>query len=401
MLSFHAMSYRNIAMSWIRFTTLFLCCVFQLTGCFTKIYALETPQSKAQWQLFQNELDGLRKEKNIPGLSVALVIGQKVSWSAGYGFADSNREVAVTPNTPFWIASLTKTFVGLSYLHLEAQGKLKLDELAADTPHFTGLCDWLASTTIPFATGLNCKAPITIRHILHHQVNERPGTQFMYNPIMYSRLSRHLENRFGQGTNRVEGRHNYLGHTIDINILEPAGMTRTMSSMWDRSKALVYFDLADGFNVDKQGKKAKLPRPDKHIAGGAGVASTALDLAKYDMAISSGLIAPGKIGKKLHQTGKFNDGSLAPYGFGWYFQCYLGEKLMWHSGWDPDAGYSALHLRLPERGLAFILLANSEGLWWGNPLTAAKVEDSAFAQLFFKHIGLTKELKITQSKCTL
>lgn len=340
--------------------------------------------SSEQWQSFAAEIDSLRQSKYIPGIAFAVVKNGEVLGSDGYGFADNNREVPVTIDTPFWIASLTKTFVGLAYLHLADEGKVELEELAADTPDFTGLCEWLTSTTIPFAHGLDCGANITIRHILNHQVNNPPGTEFMYNPIMYSRLSRHLEHRLGEGFDKVEGRHNTLGQTIDRTILEPAGMSRTMSSMWDRSKTEVFFDLADGFAIDDEGYKTKLRRPDKHIAGGAGVVSTISDMAKYELALSSEVIASGNILEQLESTVNFNDGTPAPYGFGWYFQCYRGEKLMWHSGWDPDAGYSALHLRLPERDLAFIALTNSEGIWWGNPLNQATVQDSDFAQLFLR-----------------
>lgn len=338
-----------------------------------------------RWETFSNEIDALRQEKFIPGVAFAVIQDGSVMGSDGFGFADSNREVPVTPDTPFWIASVTKTFVGLAYLHLENEAKVDLEELAADTPDFTDLCQWLAGTTIPFAQRLECSAPIKIRHILNHQVNNPPGSEFMYNPIMYSRLSRHLENRLGEGWNRVEGRHNFLGQTIDRTILEPANMNRTMSSMWDRSKALVYFDLADGFAVDDEGYKTKLRRPDKHIAGGAGVVSTVSDMAKYEIALSTGAIAGPEIKTKLESPAEFNDGTTAPYGYGWYFQCYRGEKLMWHGGWDPDAGYSALHLRLPERKLAFTILSNGEGIWWGNPLSEAKVEASDFAQVFFKN----------------
>ncbi len=332
---------------------------------------------------FESDVKAFRQANKIPGLAVGVVKDQDLAWSIGLGYADSNRTVPVTADTPFWIASLSKTFVGLAYLHLEQQNKVQLDEVAAKTPNFDGLCRWLESTSLAFANGLNCDAKITIRHILHHQVNDPPGSQFMYNPIMYSRLSRHLEHKFGEGIDAVEGRHNYLGQTIDKEILEPAQMTRTMSSMWDRSKMEVYFDLADGFKVDDKGNKTKLPRPDKHIAGGAGVVSTINDLAKYEIAISQGSIVPKGFGDKLIYPAKYSSGDLSPYGFGWYFQCYQGVKLMWHGGWDPDSGYSALFLRVPEQDLALIALANSEsGLWWGNSLTEPQVERSDLAKLF-------------------
>lgn len=338
---------------------------------------------------FNQALESLRKSNRIPGMSVAIVSDNQLAWSNGYGFADNNNEVPITADTPFWVASVTKTFVGLAYLHLEQVGKVNFDEPATKTPEFDDLCEWLAGTTIPFAKGLDCAEPITIRHILHHQVNKPVGTSFMYNPIMYSRLSRHLEHSLGEGVRQVEGRHNYLAQSIDKYILRPANMQRTMASLWDRSKPLVYFDMADGFKVDEEGYKTRMKRPERHIAGGAGVVSTALDLAKYDIAIATGKVVSGNIERQLMQPAKFSDGTDSPYGFGWYFQCYRGEKLMWHSGWDPDNGYSAIHLRLPQRKMAFILLANGEGLWWESQSEGAKrIEESEFVQLFFQHFNL-------------
>lgn len=52
-------------------------------------------------------------------------------------------------------------------------------------------------------------------------------------------------------------------------------------------------------------------------------------------------------------------------------------------GWWERA-YSALYLKLPDERLTLILLANSEGLWWGNPLDAAEVERSPFAAAFLR-----------------
>lgn len=345
--------------------------------------SIDSYANDEEFDNFENQLKEFRIEKRIPGLAIGVVKDKQLAWSIGLGYADRNRTVPVTTDTPFWIASLTKTFVGLAYLHLAHQQKIELNEPAAETPGFEGLCNWLASSTIPFAEGLNCEARITIRDILHHQVNDPPGSQFMYNPIMYSRLSRHLEHKFGDGIEAVEGRHNYLGQVIDKEILKPAKMGRTMATMWDRTKLDIYFELADGFKVDTSGRKTKLPRPDKHIAGGGGIVSTVNDLAKYEIALSEGVIVPKGAEEKLLRSADFISGDRSPYGFGWYFQCHEGVKLMWHGGWDPDSGYSALYLRAPKKGIAMIALANSEnGLWWGNSLTEAQVEKSALAKLF-------------------
>ena|SRR5215213_5446864 len=87
--------------------------------------------------------------------------------------------------------------------------------------------------------------------------------------------------------------------------------------------------------------------------------------------------------EKLFTPAKAPDGTTLPYAFGWYIEEYRGEKLYWHSGWDEEAGFSALYLKVPAKRLALILLANGEGLWWDNPLDKAEVEKSPFAQAFF------------------
>ena len=78
-----------------------------------------------------------------------------------------------------------------------------------------------------------------------------------------------------------------------------------------------------------------------------------------------------------------SSGEVLPHGLGWFVQEYRGHKLVWHSGWWEDA-YSALYLKVPEKGVTIILLANSEGLWWDNPLDKAIVERSKFARAFLK-----------------
>ena len=151
--------------------------------------------------------------------------------------------------------------------------------------------------------------------------------------------------------------------------------------------------------MDENGNKTKLRRPDKHIAGGAGVVSTVLDLAKYEKAIGDGSIASDKVLQRWLKPEKFNNGRVAPYGYGWYFQCHRGERLMWHGGWDPDAGYSGLLLRLPERGLAVAILANSGGMWWGNPLNKSQVESSEFASLFLDEFVISDNEQTPNSSC--
>lgn len=335
----------------------------------------------ADWD---KKLQELRREHKLPGLAAAVVIDHKPTWSKGYGFADADAEVAVTPDTPFWIASVTKTFLGLLFLQLDAAGEISLDDRIADVPDWTDFCAWFSTSGIVFGNDMRCDAPITIRNILNHTSDGEPGTRFLYNPIMYSRLSRYTEFKYGGSVDDVEGRQNKMAQLVQTHILTPAGMTRTMSSQWQREKALVYFDMASGFGVDEEGEIIKRPRPERELAGGAGIVSTVDDLVKYDIALDTHVLGSQALMTKLFTPARAKDGKTLPYAFGWYVQEYRGERLVWHAGWDEEAGYSALYLKLPDRGLTMILLANGEGLWWANPLDAAAVERSPFAAAFME-----------------
>ena len=351
---------------------------------------LPDPQFKA----FSAVLDSLRNAHHIPGLAVAVVKDQELAWSNGYGNShfdtgDGASFKAVTPDTPFWIASVTKTFLGLLFLQLDEQGKVDLDDHINNMPEWESFCGWLAQSTIPFGRNLQCEAPITLRNVLNHTVNGEPGTGFLYNPIMYSRLSRYIEHVYGNPIGAAEGRHNTMARLIQEHILGPAGMSRTMSSQWQRDKALVFFDMAQGFAY-ADGEYVRQRHIERHLAGGAGIVSTAGDLVKYDIALDTGQLASDSVMEQLWTPATAPDGTALPYAFGWYVQKYRGEKLLWHSGWDENAGFSALYLKVPERNLTLILLANSEGLWWGNPLDKAQVERSPFAQAFLEQFVFNK-----------
>lgn len=342
--------------------------------------------NKEQFDAFSLKLDSLRKEKNIPGLAGILIKDQNVIWSEGYGAShfdtgDGNVYKKVTPDTPFWIASVTKTFLGLLFLQLENEGKIDLDEKINDMPNWDNFCNWLANSRIIFGKNLHCNKTITIKNILNHTVNGEPGTQFFYNPIMYSRLSRYIEYKYGNSVDAVEQGHNKLAQLIQEYILSPSGMDNTMSSQWQEEKAETYFNMAQGYKYIDGGYTTLLP-PERHIAGGAGIVSSVNDLAKYDIALDTQKLGDKKLMNKLFSPVKTTNQDILPYAFGWYVQDYKGKKLIWHAGWDEEAGFTALYIKVPEENLTFILLANSEGMWWGNPLDKAEVHKSLFAKLF-------------------
>ena len=69
---------------------------------------------------------------NIPGLALAITLGDQMVYSKGYGTAGDGR--IVTPDTPFYIGSQSKSFTAMAIMQLVEQGKLNLDAPVQDLP---------------------------------------------------------------------------------------------------------------------------------------------------------------------------------------------------------------------------------------------------------------------------
>jgi CubicO group peptidase (beta-lactamase class C family) len=107
------------------------------------------------------ELDqALRKvlvETKTPGVGVSVVARDRVLWTAGIGKADVAKGIEVTPDTLFRIGSVSKSFVSLSILKLEEQGKLHLTDTARSL-----------APEIPFSNPWESTDPVRIVNLLEH-----------------------------------------------------------------------------------------------------------------------------------------------------------------------------------------------------------------------------------------
>jgi hypothetical protein len=140
-------------------------------------------------------------------------------------------------------------------------------------------------------------------------------------------------------------------------------------------------DIALPYRLNAANQLVREPLPDLGDGAGAGVISTVHDLGLYDVAMDENLILSAKTTEAMFSPTIAPDVSVLPYGYGWYVETYKNTKLLWHSGWQENA-YSALYLKVPSQNLTLIVLANSEGVWWNNPLDKAAVEQSPLAAAF-------------------
>jgi CubicO group peptidase (beta-lactamase class C family) len=324
-------------------------------------------------KFLEERFEALRKDKKIPGMAVAVVSSQQVIFAKGFGFMDGERQRPTTPDTSFCIASVTKPFTAAVFMRLAEAGKLDLNFKMADAPGYALWCEQFSQSDSIFAKGLDCKAPITVRNVLSHTVNGKPGEKFSYNAAVYSQLRRVIP---------VVSKKT-LAELLYEYVLDPANMNETAAGWYDRKKSHVLTELAQPRRLTENDGLEISITPIWDVGTSSGIISTVLDLAKFDIAMDRNLIVPEKLKQQMWSQTISTGGQPQDYGIGWYVQNYKGTKLVWHSGWEPDS-YSALFLKIPEKGLTLIILANSEGVWWGNALDKAEVEKSPFASTFLE-----------------
>ena len=334
---------------------------------------------EADVEAFAAEVDSLRQAMRIPGLSVAVVRDGRVVLARGFGWADVEARVPATEHTPYNIASVTKTISGVVAMRLVERGVLDLDRPMSSFADWAEFCAEAKEGAPPiFFSDYDCGAHVTLRHVLTMQMNGTAGERFYYNPISFSWASRPIM----QATGRP------FSDLVAEEVFAPAGMTE--SARRHRNLPL-RADLAAAsakpYHVDSAGVLVRSPEPGPQGDGAAGgVVSTVADLARFDLALDDGRLLSEASKAEMWRPGRSPSGAVLPYGIGWFVQEVDGRRAVWHTGlWDQ--AYSALYLKLPDEGLTLILLANSEGLNWGNPLDQATVERSPFAAAFLRRFG--------------
>ena len=329
--------------------------------------AMQAPTVQ-QIDLFHRYLEALRQRAQIPGLSAAIVYQQRIIWDAGLGYQDRERRIAARADTPYRIASITKTFTSTLLMGCVDRKSLDLD---APISRYT--------TQIP-------ESAATVRHVLSHTSLAPPGTTFNYDGNRFVALTPVVdtctEQPYRQALatrilDRLAMQDSVPGHDLETPVPATAALfdAATLARY-----AGVIARLAKPYTRDSKGRVVEADYPPRGINASAGLISTVRDLAKYDAALDARiLVSPAA--QQLAWTPFVNPaGVTQPYALGWFSQQYAGTRLVWHYGqW---AQFSALYLKIPERELTLILLANSGDLSTPFALGKGDVTTSTFARTF-------------------
>jgi len=139
--------------------------------------------------------------------------------------------------------------------------------------------------------------------------------------------------------------------------------------------------LAQPYALDRQFNFTKISYP-QGFSTSAGLMSTVLDMAKYDIAIDQNKFLRKETQQLAFTPSKSTKGEDLPYGLGWFTTNYQGTKLLWHYGYW--TGNSSFILKVPERNMTFIVMANSDNLSRPTDLGSGDALSSPVGMAFLK-----------------
>jgi CubicO group peptidase (beta-lactamase class C family) len=313
-----------------------------------------------------------------PGCAVGVATDGKPVLAKGYGMADLEHDVRISPESIFEAGSVSKQFTAAAVMLLARDGQLSLDDQVRkyipelpDYPpspgarasgtgeaggsltirhmlnHTSGLRDWGNVASIagwPRTTRVHTHAHVLEIVSRQRALNFTPGTQWSYSntgfnlaAIIVQRVSRMPFPEFTR-----------------TRLFEPLGMAHT--SWRDdytrivKGRSLAYSERDGAFHTNM---------PFENVYGNGGLLTTVGDLLKWNEHYDDPAAGDAAMVAEQQKAGRFNDGRAHGYGLGLFVGRYQGLREISHSG--STAGYQAFLTRFPDQRVSVAVLCNSSG----------------------------------------
>ncbi|MBZ5496080.1 MAG: beta-lactamase family protein [Acidobacteriia bacterium] len=300
--------------------------------------------------------------QDCPGCSLGIEQDGKVVYTRGYGMANLEYSVPITPATIFEAGSVSKQFTTGAIQILARRGKLSLDDdirkYLPEVPdfgskitirhllsHTSGLRDqWELFTVMGRPPG---SAVHTLDEILdlvsrQKELNFPPGTQYLYSNTGFALLAWIVRRASGVSLAEFDSR----------EIFQPLGMT---STQWRDDHTRIVKGRATAYSTGAQGEYHS-NMPFTNVYGNGGLLTTAGDLLIWNRNFENPRVIGRESLDEMQIRTRLNDGSSIIYGLGLQVAEYKGVREISHSG--STAGYRAFLARYPDQHLSIALLCN-------------------------------------------
>ncbi|MEM9832120.1 MAG: serine hydrolase [Bacteroidota bacterium] len=297
-----------------------------------------------------------------PGSAVLVVKDKEVILNKGYGLANLEHEIPISPSTVFDLASVSKMFTSYAIAWLIEQHQLSPeDDIRKYIPelpvydytvtiehllhHTSGIKNFIQF--LPIA-GWSFDDKITYEQVLNlaydqKELNFKPGTKYSYSNTGYLLLAEVVQ--------RVTGLS--FSEWADQNIFEPLEMTSSLFvddySQVIPNRAYSYYDTQNGLEYKTSPNSYAVPGP-------SSLYSTTSDLAKWANFVDNGSDSVKAVFDRMFQKGKLNNDELTSYGYSMYIADFRGTKWISHEGYW--FSFASLFVYFPEYHLSVVVLNN-------------------------------------------
>ncbi len=328
-------------------------------------------------------------DRQSPGCAVAIIRNGAIVYKQGYGLAELDHDIRITPSTVFQVGSVAKQFTATAILLLAQDGKLSLDDdvrkhivefpdlgkrvtIRQLLHHTSGVRDQLqllALTGWRYTQDLITNEDVMALVVRQKALNFPPNTRYLYSNTGYTLLARIVE--------RVSGK--TLREFTTERIFSPLGMTRTFFREDFREivkgQAQAYVPLAlvnrpvpDASedapapapnNARRPMTGYRLDVPNSDNTGPTNLLTTVEDLAWWDRNFDEPKVGGPALIQQLLQRGKLESGEESFYAMGLGIDVYRGLTIIEHPG--TDGGFAAEILRFPQQRFSVALTCNRAG----------------------------------------
>ncbi|HEX2996250.1 MAG TPA: serine hydrolase domain-containing protein, partial [Anaerolineales bacterium] len=264
-----------------------------LAFVFVLIFSLLTPSFSSlakgsqplDLQAIDEFLQTQVKANRIPGMAVAIVQGDQIIFAKGYGEAMPGK--SVTPQTQFYIGSVTKGFTALAIMQLVEQGRLELDAPVQKYLPWFKVADPEASRQITIRNLLNHTSGLgergdphvdayttSIEEEVRQLADVRPtapaGSQYQYYNPNYRVLGLLIEQVSGES----------YSDYMDKHVFKPLGMLVTTTDPTEAPNLAQGYCRAFGFALPRSQASIRIPG----AVSSGGIITSAEDMARYLLA---------------------------------------------------------------------------------------------------------------------